>query len=35
MMSDSLRCANTRFFYSTAVDKKCVEGLLARGKKAS
>ena len=35
VMSDSLRCTNTRIFYSTAVDKKCVEGLLARGKKAS
>ena len=35
MRSDSLKCTNTRFFYSAAVDKKCVEGLLARGKKAS
>ena len=26
---------NTRYFYSTAVDKKCVQGLLARGKKAT
>ena len=25
----------TRYFYSTAVDKKCVQGLLARGKKAT
>ena len=35
MRSDSLKCRNTRFFYSAAVDRKCVEGLLARGKKAS
>ena len=26
---------NTRYFYSTAVDKKCVQGLLACGKKAT
>ena len=25
----------TRYFYSTAVDKRCVQGLLARGKKAT
>ena len=35
MLSDSYKSSNTRFFYNTAVDKKCVEGLLARGKKAS
>ena len=35
VMSNSLRCVNTRFFYGAAVDRKCVEGLLARGKKAS
>ena len=26
---------NTRYFYSTSVDKRCVQGLLARGKKAT
>ena len=26
---------NTRYFYSTSVDKKCVQGLLARDKKAT
>ena len=25
----------TRYFYTTAVDKKCVQGLIARGKKGS
>ena len=34
MLSDSQKSGHTRFFYST-VDKKSVEGLLARGKKAT
>ena len=26
---------STRYFYNSAVDKKCVQGLIARGKKAN
>ena len=33
--SDGNNSINTRYFYSTAVDKKRVQGLLARGKKAA
>ena len=37
---DTLYCdkstvVNTRYVYNTALDKKCVQGLLARGKKAT
>ena len=33
--SGSCNSINTCYFYSTAVDKKCVQGHLARGKKAT
>ena len=35
IQSGSHNSLNTQFFCSTAVDKKCVEGLLARGRKAT
>ena len=33
--SGSCSSISTRYFYSNAVDKKCMQGLLARGKKAT